>query len=197
MSLSSSVAGCSSRWLDLAWCRNRCSRHMTMSWQNNSLVTKTRSNLRSCADFQCIVNSKNDSESSLEEKITWLFFVSLVSLLCVIFKHCIRKNWELHMAILFVFLYMEAAKRRFEENSTHNEVEHTGLIIVQIFFLCFFILVGSYYDTVSPSIVIFEISSGTGMQTSLSCCSQYDILGRRDHWPNSLTANTVYGVNYL
>jgi hypothetical protein len=48
------------------------------------------------------------------------------------------ENWELYTAILFVFLYVKAAKRRLEENSTHTEMEHTNLICTNLFFPCFF-----------------------------------------------------------
>jgi len=49
------------------------------------------------------------------------------------------ENWELHMAILFVFIYAKAAKRRFEENSTHIEMEHNNLILYKsLFFYAFF-----------------------------------------------------------
>ena len=44
------------------------------------------------------------------------------------------ENWELHMAILFVFLHAKAAKRRFEENSTHIEMEHNNLVLYKPFF---------------------------------------------------------------
>lgn len=44
------------------------------------------------------------------------------------------------MAILFVFLYAKAAKRRFEENSIHIEMEHNNLILYKplFFFNAFF-----------------------------------------------------------
>jgi len=49
------------------------------------------------------------------------------------------ENWELHMAILFVFLYAKAAKRRFEETSTHIEMEHNNLVLYKpLFFYAFF-----------------------------------------------------------
>jgi hypothetical protein len=47
-------------------------------------------------------------------------------------------NWDLHMAILFVFLCAKAAKRRFEEDSTDIEVEQNNLILYKHLFSMLF-----------------------------------------------------------